>query len=120
MITCADIRFHQSRFLSGVPPIQDDDRMRKIRLELDRLHVDSFEPAPQDAELRGTVRGLVTAYWERCNATDTEDPNVNTCGPTQNSCIVTCFEQTCYMCGTSTCNETNVSCVPSCMERCEG
>ena len=91
--------------------------MRKIRLELDALHVESFDPAPRDAALRGTVRGLEGSELVRCNDTVTEDPGVNTCGPTQpNSCFGTCFEQTCYECP----YPTNVSCVESCMERCEG
>jgi hypothetical protein len=92
--------------------------MQKIRLELDRLEVESFEPAPHGAALRGTVRGHVTAYWELCYPTQTEDPNVNTCGPTQNSCVHTCFEQTCYQCGTGGCTQTQDPNVAACTGTC--
>lgn len=97
--------------------------MRKIRLDLGRLHVESFEPAARDTALRGTVRANVTAYWELCHETQTQDPAVNTCGHTENSCVNTCFEQTCHQCGgpTAACQTQDPdvnTCGLSCVQRC--
>lgn len=51
--------------------------MRKIRLDIDELEVESFEPGSGDAA-RGTVRGHGTQY-----------------GSCQGSCVYTCGGRTC-------------------------
>lgn len=51
--------------------------MRKIRLDIDALQVDSFETRAPEAE-RGTVRGHATQY-----------------GSCQGSCVQTCGGRTC-------------------------
>jgi hypothetical protein len=40
--------------------------MRKIKLDVDTLRVESFDTAEQDAEQRGTVRGNFTRYGGTC------------------------------------------------------
>jgi hypothetical protein len=40
--------------------------MRKIRLDLERLHVDSFETVPAEGENRGTVQG----HWSQVGTCD--------------------------------------------------
>ena len=86
--------------------------MRKIRLDIEALDVESYVPSDVPVD-RGTVHGQVTAYWELCVPTQTQDPNVNTCGPTQNTCPYTCDDRTCYQCGT-------VQCQPSQPNTCTG
>jgi hypothetical protein len=76
--------------------------MAKIKLVVEHLRVESFGTGPA-SELRGTVRANVTAYWELCYPTQTEDPRINTCGETQNSCVYTCFERTCFNCPSGAC-----------------
>jgi hypothetical protein len=68
--------------------------MRKVRLELDTLVVETFAPAEARTE-RGTVRGHASLYWEDCYQTETCDPAVYPCGPSQQSCAGTCYENTC-------------------------
>jgi hypothetical protein len=53
--------------------------MKKIKLRLDDLHVDTFQTAPTHRET-GTVFGRVYSqpYQESCNGDDT---CANTCGP---------------------------------------
>jgi hypothetical protein len=64
--------------------------MKKIRLNVDALDVESFEP---DGAVpgRGTVRGAqITAYYQLCYDTDTWQMSC-TCEPT-------CNADTCYNC----------------------
>jgi hypothetical protein len=61
--------------------------MRKLRLELDTLVVESFSPAGGPAA-RGTVRGHLSLYWEDCSPDDTQGGF--TCDPTDQSCNGTC------------------------------
>lgn len=68
--------------------------MRKIRLEIDALHVESFVPAEQ-AVARGTVRGMASLYWEDCSPSET-CPGAYPCDPSQQSCGGTCYENTCH------------------------
>lgn len=74
--------------------------MRKMRLDLDSLDVESFAPA-NETGAPGTVHGHVTAYWELCYPGQTEAPAAG-CGPTENTCPMTCNQDTCYQCGTVT------------------
>lgn len=64
--------------------------MRKLKLEVDALEVESFEPAAGGAG-DGTVRGYLSAYYELCQPGDTWQ---QTC-----TCEPTCNAQTCYNCG---------------------
>ena len=79
--------------------------MRKLRLELDALIVESFAPADGTGG-RGTVHGHVSLYWEDCQyVSETCDGAGWPCGPTEQSCGGTCYEYTCHPgCGvTSNC-----------------
>ena len=64
--------------------------MKKLRLEIDTLQVETFESAAQRSG-HGTVRGLLTAYYELCQPGDTWQ---QTC-----TCELTCNANTCYNCG---------------------
>jgi hypothetical protein len=67
--------------------------MRKIRLDLEALDVESFEPDETRGE-RGTVRAAqMTAYYQLCYAGDTWQMSC-TCEPT-------CNAETCYNCPTA-------------------
>jgi hypothetical protein len=68
--------------------------VRKIRLDLESLIVESFVPA-EKPEVRGTVRGYVSLYWEDCAESDT-CPGNWPCDPTQQSCGGTCYEYSCH------------------------
>jgi hypothetical protein len=68
--------------------------MGKIRLKIEALSVESFTPADAPA-LRGTVNGLASLYWEDCHDTETFDGAYG-CGPTEQSCNGTCYENTCH------------------------
>jgi hypothetical protein len=70
-------------------------QMRKLRLELDSLAVESFTAVDAPAE-RGTVRGHVSLYWEDCDASQTCAGAGWPCDPTDQSCAGTCFENTCH------------------------
>ena len=68
--------------------------MRKLRLKLDELAVESFAPAGLAAE-RGTVRGHVSLYWEDCLPSETCPGAGWPCEETQQSCDGTCYVHTC-------------------------
>lgn len=68
--------------------------MKKLKLEIDALRVETFEPADGAGE-RGTVRGHLSAYYELCNPGDTWQASC-TCEPT-------CNAATCYNCGSAGC-----------------
>lgn len=68
--------------------------MRKIRLEIDALQVESFAPTERPVA-RGTVRGMASLYWEDCGDTETFDGAYG-CGATEQSCGGTCYENTCH------------------------
>ena len=71
--------------------------MKKIKLDLDTLDVESFEPSEAKGE-RGTVKGLFTAYYEPCHEGDTWQGSC-TCEPT-------CNADTCYNCPSAACTQT--------------
>ena len=86
--------------------------MRKLKLDLDALTVESFEPSKEKSEA-GTVRGYLSAYYELCHEGDTWQGSC-TCEPT-------CNEQTCYNCGSGGCNtagcpNTNYTCSCGCAQ----
>lgn len=93
--------------------------MSKIRLELDTLHVETFEPEAQDGVLRGTVRAHATSFDSPCFFTETQALQLTTCEPTGNSCYRTCFG--CQPAPTADCatedadvNTCGLSCVRLC------
>lgn len=53
--------------------------MRKVRLEIDELSVESFETAARETEARGTVRGYVTS-WDTCVDDSCAESCVSYCG----------------------------------------
>ena len=71
--------------------------MRKMRLELDALAVESFAAAEAGAP-RGTVRGHVSLYYEDCSPSETCDGG-NTCAGTCQSCNGTCVYSCHATCG---------------------
>ena len=88
--------------------------MRKLKLDLDALTVESFEPS-KEKSAAGTIRGYLSAYYELCHEGDTWQLSC-TCEPT-------CNDQTCYNCGGSagcntvgctdfscTCNQLSYTC----------
>lgn len=81
--------------------------MRKLKLEIDTLEVETFAPtAGKDGT--GTVRGHLTAYYELCYADQTWE---QTC-----TCEPTCNAATCYNCGTAGCGTVNE---PICTSTCQ-
>jgi hypothetical protein len=70
--------------------------MRKLKLELDTLRVESFTPRGQSAGARGTVRAqLYVTFdpWQACSEPASQycqetDYHWNTCGE---SCVNMCF-----------------------------
>ena len=65
--------------------------MKKIRLNLDALAVETFATTKDDDASRGTVRGHLSAYYELCNPGDTWQQSC--------TCEATCNAATCYNCG---------------------
>jgi hypothetical protein len=56
--------------------------MNKIRLNLDRLHVDSFETAAADEDARGTVHG----HWSQQGTCDGRAATCQAGGTCGNGC----------------------------------
>ena len=81
--------------------------MRKLRLEIDALRVETFEPAAR-RDGRGTVRGYLSAYYELCHMDDTWQ---QTC-----TCEPTCNADTCFNC-TGNCQSGNCP-SPGCSGTC--
>lgn len=62
--------------------------MKKLTLDVDRLAVETFEPAPEALPRRGTVEGHQPT-----------NPQANTCDPLEGTCFgYTCF-RTCICTG---------------------
>ena len=80
--------------------------MRKIRLDVDALRVDSFDTAAGAESQRGTVRGH--SYPDACfPPSGSDDPFLDTCG------YATCAGDTCwYSCGGSCGCGGTVGCPP--------
>lgn len=78
--------------------------MKKLKLTMDSLCVESFQTAEQESEQRGTVRGNAsdsTCIERRCGcANDTEwDITCGTCNLMDDTCYNTC--QTHFFCPTA-------------------
>jgi hypothetical protein len=68
--------------------------MKKLKLEIDALRVETFASHEEGSEL-GTVRGYLSAYYELCQPGDTWQMSC-TCEPT-------CNANTCYNCPSAGC-----------------
>ncbi|HYH82974.1 MAG TPA: hypothetical protein VEX86_24480 [Longimicrobium sp.] len=83
--------------------------MGKLKLELDELHVESFDVQRQD-EVRGTVAGQnEPAYTESCGGSC-----VNTCVSCVNTCYNTCQASCWNTCQTCNTCEHHCSAFPLC------
>ncbi len=86
--------------------------MKKIRLDLDRLSVESFATERDGGPGKGTVRGHLSAYYELCHAGDTWQVSC-TCEPT-------CNAQTCHNCSVACpsagCPGPSALCSPKCTD----
>ncbi len=82
--------------------------MKKLKLSLDDLEVESFETTPEIADTKGTVVGYGggTAWGETCVASE--------CG----SCGGTCFETCGNTCGGTCGRSCGGSCVNTCLGTC--
>ena len=78
--------------------------MKKIRLDLDALAVETFSTTRDDEAARGTVRGHLSAYYELCHEGDTWQQSC--------TCEATCNAATCYNCGggSAGCNTPTGNC----------
>ena len=83
--------------------------MRKLRLDVEQLTVETFEVTRAAERERGTVRGHLTNNVITCDNTDC---NQNTCLDTCATCPNTCW----YSCG-DTCPGT---CPNTCAQSCNG
>lgn len=72
--------------------------MKKLKLDVESLAVESFAPDASAADA-GTVRAYLTAYYEFCEPGDTWQQSC-TCEPT-------CNAQTCFNCPGGGTNATN-------------
>ncbi|HEX8696587.1 MAG TPA: hypothetical protein VF746_29475 [Longimicrobium sp.] len=74
--------------------------MRKLKLEIDALRVESFAPVAEDDSRGGTVHGH--SYPNGCfPPSDSQDPYLDTCGYATcagNSCWQSCNGYTCGGC----------------------
>jgi hypothetical protein len=89
---------------AGIPP------MRKLKLDLDHLTVESFDTAPREKE-KGTVIGEQCTCYTQCTC-----PGCPTC---DNTCPATCA----FTCDDPSCAESCAgSCAPdySCWQTCGG
>ena len=101
--------------------------MRKYRLELDELSVESFDVLPETSEQRGTVRGreatpiLGTCFGCGSATVDGETcVSCDGCGPGThfNTCEYTCDDATCATCGNSCAATCGASCWDTCGRTC--
>lgn len=79
--------------------------MRKLKLEVEALAVESFEPSKSGSDA-GTVRGYLSAYYELCHEGDTWQLSC-TCEPT-------CNNRTCYNCGSGAACPGTGGCTVTC------
>ena len=94
--------------------------MKKLKLNMDELKVESFETSTIESQKNGTVKGFATQEVTRCfvctEIGDTCDSTcIGTCDPTcPNTCVNTC-QLTCFTCiGHYTCHDKIETCHPEC------
>ncbi|HEX2205649.1 MAG TPA: hypothetical protein VHG91_20220 [Longimicrobium sp.] len=92
--------------------------MKKLRLEVEHLSVQTFHVTPGRAGERGTVWGAIS-YPAPATCVNT-DCDQNTCGTCNNTCPDSCYQSCVGTCGNSclgTCVEpTCASCAVTCGE----
>lgn len=64
--------------------------MRKLRLELDTLSVETFDATPAQGEARGTVRGRSGWSFDRCLWTYESECPTRLCTPGVGTCDSSC------------------------------
>lgn len=82
--------------------------MRKIRLDLEELVVESFDPAASKTRKAGTVRGNGWSEWGECDISD--GSYCATCGYGGQVCpqdTMTCFASCLMTGGNAACIEPN-------------
>jgi hypothetical protein len=79
--------------------------MKKLRLDLDALQVESFDPSSDQHTLRGTVDGqqIQPVLSRRLSECDL-------CMETQNSCLISCGRTCLQTCNGSCLQSCNISC----------
>jgi hypothetical protein len=105
--------------------------MRKFRLDVDALGVDSFDTTAAPAPPKGTVRGFASDPWSACCSNGGScyafctagDSCAGTCEAvcvTNASCDTTCFESPCVQSGAWTCDGSTCAgtCGASCNATC--
>jgi len=93
--------------------------MKKLALNLDELHVESFGTSSGEPDDRGTIQGRVMGVGTE----NTCEPQVtcnSTCHTCEESCVGTCYDYTCnYTCGgVSECVTWGYTCSPTCAHTC--
>ncbi len=95
--------------------------MKKLKLSLDDLEVESFETTPEITDTKGTVMGYgVNGFEDTCPTECTCDTCVcpgtggNSCGGT---CVSTCVS-TCGTCGGTCGNTCGNTCDGTCLATC--
>ncbi|HEU4452740.1 MAG TPA: hypothetical protein VFR81_06755 [Longimicrobium sp.] len=92
--------------------------MKKIRLELDTLAVESFSTTPRDAESRGTVRGHRPPFTEGYECESIEFCETDACGTNVTDCG-TCAATACGTCATNCGTCYDPSCCPTYCGTCD-
>ena len=84
--------------------------MRRLKLDLDDLRVESFETTPEIGDTKGTVLGYGATDWG------------NTCAASEcGTCVGTCFGGSCVGTCAGTCGNTcGSTCAGTCGNSCGG
>jgi hypothetical protein len=90
------------------------DTMRKLKLDLDQLTVDSFDTNPSDDTQRGTVQGFSHFCHTLLDTCDTCDPSCASCVSCYGTCYNTCGPSCYGTCATCQTNCEQESCVYHC------
>ncbi|HEU4882963.1 MAG TPA: hypothetical protein VFT45_11970 [Longimicrobium sp.] len=87
--------------------------MRKLKLDVDQLTVDSFDTKASDGARAGTVQGFAPpTFWESCNGSC--DYTCGTCNASCASCV-SCYNTCGNTCGPS-CYGTCQTCLTNCQQ----
>lgn len=92
--------------------------MKKLALNLDELHVESFDTSSGEPDGRGTIQGRAADTENTPDTCDVTCPNNNTCDITcPNTCLNTC-QDSCYgTCGAAC--TWGYTCPPTCADTCQ-
>jgi hypothetical protein len=109
---------------AGPNPHHVEATMKKLKLDLDQLHVESFDTRAQE-RTRGTVAGHVPlSYDTNCyNCDPSLDYTCDSCDVScAGSCVDTCADTCANTCPATcqySCNGTCASCVDTCAYTCD-